>query len=126
MGADGVVGGAGHDGQGQEGRALRIDAEGYVTAGAQPFGGGNDERGEPVLVAPAPFGEPPRDRVPSPPADAASGRGLGLVPHCADAWGGWAVGGGPPDRGAGKLLWFEVGGNRKDRSGALTGRPPPE
>ncbi|WP_051753975.1 ATP-binding protein [Streptomyces achromogenes] len=75
---------------------------------------------------PAPFGEPPRDRVSSPPADAECGRGLGLVPHYADAWGGWPLGDGPPERGAGKLLWCEVGGNRADRSGPLTGHPPPE
>ncbi|MEV5344761.1 ATP-binding protein [Streptomyces achromogenes] len=75
---------------------------------------------------PAPFGKPPWDRVPSPPADAESGRGLGLVPCYAGAWAGWSVGDGPSDRGAGKLLWCEVDGNRADRSGPLTGHPPPE
>ncbi|MEU9342812.1 ATP-binding protein [Streptomyces sp. NPDC048278] len=59
---------------------------------------------------PAPFGAPPGDRVPLTPADAENGRGLHLVQAYADSWGGWAVGdGGPLDRGAGKLLWFEVG-----------------
>ncbi|MER5527118.1 ATP-binding protein [Streptomyces sp. NPDC002677] len=58
---------------------------------------------------PAPFGEPPWDRVPLAPADAEEGRGLHLVQEYADSWGGWPVGdGGPLDRGAGKLLWFEV------------------
>ncbi|MEW2303746.1 ATP-binding protein [Streptomyces sp. NPDC006655] len=59
---------------------------------------------------PAPFGGPPRDRVPSAPVDAEGGRGLGLVAECADRWGGWSLGESPLDRGAGKLLWFEVGG----------------
>ncbi|WP_316778944.1 ATP-binding protein [Streptomyces sasae] len=59
---------------------------------------------------PAPFGPPPRDRVPLPSADAEDGRGLHLVQEYADSWGGLSVGdGGPLDRGAGKLLWFEVG-----------------
>jgi anti-sigma regulatory factor (Ser/Thr protein kinase) len=58
---------------------------------------------------PAPFGEPPWDRVPLTPADAEEGRGLHLVQEYADSWGGWPIGdGGPLDRGAGKLLWFEV------------------
>ncbi|MGW4908147.1 ATP-binding protein [Streptomyces sp. NPDC004270] len=58
---------------------------------------------------PAPFGEPPWDRVPLAPADAEEGRGLHLVQEYADSWGGWPIGdGGPLDRGAGKLLWFEV------------------
>ncbi|MGP4045531.1 ATP-binding protein [Streptomyces sp. 2A115] len=58
---------------------------------------------------PAPFDEPPGDRVPPAPADAEGGRGLLLVQQCADVWGGWPVG----DKrygSAGKLLWFEVGG----------------
>ncbi|MGW1875822.1 ATP-binding protein [Streptomyces sp. NPDC001975] len=58
---------------------------------------------------PAPFGAPPWDRVALAPADAEEGRGLHLVQEYADSWGGWPVGdGGPLDRGAGKLLWFEV------------------
>ncbi|MER7836721.1 ATP-binding protein [Streptomyces sp. NPDC096040] len=60
---------------------------------------------------PAPFGEPPWDRVPFVPVEAERGRGLHLVQEQADSWGGWSTGdGGPLDRGAGKLLWFEVGG----------------
>ncbi|MFF7752466.1 ATP-binding protein [Streptomyces sp. NPDC007971] len=59
---------------------------------------------------PAPFGEPPWDRVPLTPADAEKGRGLHLVQRYADAWGGLALADSPLDRGAGKLLWFEVGG----------------
>ncbi|MGY4926071.1 ATP-binding protein [Streptomyces sp. 900105755] len=60
-------------------------------------------------LIPAPFGEPPRDHVPYVPADAERGRGLRLVQEYADSWGGLSVGdGGPLDRGAGKLLWFEV------------------
>ncbi|MFF9023104.1 ATP-binding protein [Streptomyces eurythermus] len=66
---------------------------------------------------PAPFGEPPSDRVSSPSADAECGHGLGLVPHYADAWGGWPLGDGPPERGAGKLLWFGVGGSSYDGHG---------
>ncbi|MEU8974311.1 ATP-binding protein [Streptomyces monashensis] len=58
---------------------------------------------------PAPFGEPPWDRVPLAPADAEQGRGLRLVQEYADSWGGLLVGDGPRERGAGKLLWFEVG-----------------
>ncbi|MEU6666164.1 ATP-binding protein [Streptomyces sp. NPDC046727] len=65
---------------------------------------------------PAPFGEPPWDRAPLPPADADSGRGLGLVPEYADSWGGWPLGDSPLGRGAGKLLWFEVGGARTPRT----------
>ncbi|MER5521009.1 ATP-binding protein [Streptomyces sp. NPDC002763] len=58
---------------------------------------------------PAPFGAPPSDRVTLAPADAEEGRGLHLVQEYADSWGGWPIGdGGPLDRGAGKLLWFEV------------------
>ena len=59
---------------------------------------------------PAPFGEPPKYQLPPLPADAECGRGLRLVPHYADCWGGLRVGDGPLERGAGKLLWFEVGG----------------
>ncbi|MFI2640443.1 ATP-binding protein [Streptomyces sp. NPDC018610] len=59
---------------------------------------------------PAPFGEPPGDRVPLAPADAEGGRGLRLVQEHADCWGGLPLGNGPLDRGAGKLLWFEVSG----------------
>lgn len=46
---------------------------------------------------------------------AVGGRGLFLVQEFADAWGGWSLGDGLLDRGAGKLLWFEVG--RGDRPG---------
>lgn len=59
---------------------------------------------------PAPFGGSGEDFVPLAPLDAGSGRGLRLVQECADSWGGWALGDGAPGRGAGKLLWFEVGG----------------
>jgi anti-sigma regulatory factor (Ser/Thr protein kinase) len=59
---------------------------------------------------PSPFGPPPRDRVPLAPADGEGGRGLRLVQEYADCWGGWPLGDGLLDRGAGKLLWFEVGG----------------
>ncbi|MER6688487.1 ATP-binding protein [Streptomyces minutiscleroticus] len=66
---------------------------------------------------PAPFGRPPWDRVPPPPADAENGRGLRLVQLHADAWGCRPLGGGPLGRDAGKLLWFEVGGPRKAMAG---------
>ncbi|MFD4597220.1 ATP-binding protein [Streptomyces sp. NPDC058464] len=59
---------------------------------------------------PAPFGEPPWNRVPPAPEDAEGGRGLCLVAEYADRWGGLALGDGPLERGAGKPLWFEVGG----------------
>ncbi|WP_020121234.1 ATP-binding protein [Streptomyces canus] len=58
---------------------------------------------------PAPFARPPGDRVPPAPMGAVSGRGLLLVQELADSWGGWSLGDGLLDRGAGKLLWFEVG-----------------
>lgn len=58
---------------------------------------------------PAPFARPPGDRVPLAPRGGASGRGLFLVQEFADEWGGWSLGDGLLDRGAGKLLWFEVG-----------------
>ncbi|WP_416985744.1 ATP-binding protein [Streptomyces sp. T028] len=54
---------------------------------------------------PAPFGEPPGDRLAPAPADREGGRGLYLVQEYADSWGGWPLGG-----GRGKLLWFAVGG----------------
>ncbi|MFE3033427.1 ATP-binding protein [Streptomyces canus] len=59
---------------------------------------------------PAPFGAPPGDRAPLAPPDGEGGRGLCLVQEYADCWGGWSLGDGLLDRGAGKLLWFEVGG----------------
>jgi len=59
---------------------------------------------------PAPFAKPPGDRVPPVTVEASGGRGLLLVQEYADFWGGWALGDGLLDRGAGKLLWFEVGG----------------
>ncbi|MEU9455185.1 ATP-binding protein [Streptomyces sp. NPDC048277] len=62
---------------------------------------------------PAPFGEPPWDRVRLAAPDAESGRGLRLVQEYADSWGGWSIGdSGPVDHAAGKLLWFEVGGRK--------------
>ncbi|MFE1315225.1 ATP-binding protein [Streptomyces sp. NPDC058755] len=63
---------------------------------------------------PAPFGEPPWDRVALAPAEAEKGRGLHLVQEYADSWGGLVLGDSPLDRGAGKLLWFEVGGRRAE------------
>ncbi len=59
---------------------------------------------------PAPFDTSPSDRVPLAPPDAEGGRGLRLVQEYADCWGGWPLSDGMLDRGAGKLLWFEVGG----------------
>ncbi|QKW27803.1 ATP-binding protein [Streptomyces seoulensis] len=59
---------------------------------------------------PAPFGEPPRDHVSPAPPDAEGGRGLHLVQAHAARWGGMSLGDGVLDRGAGKLLWFEVSG----------------
>ncbi|MFZ4139278.1 ATP-binding protein [Streptomyces griseoincarnatus] len=59
---------------------------------------------------PAPFGGAGDDSVPLAPLDSGSGRGLRLVQEYADSWGGWALGDGALGRGAGKLLWFEVGG----------------
>jgi anti-sigma regulatory factor (Ser/Thr protein kinase) len=64
---------------------------------------------------PAPFDQPPGVRVPPAPADALGGRGLVLVREYADCWGGWPLGDGLLDRGAGKLLWFEVGGRWERR-----------
>jgi hypothetical protein len=43
-------------------------------------------------------------------ADGDGGRGLHLVQEYADCWGGRPLGDGLLDRGAGKSLWFEVGG----------------
>ncbi|WP_329221166.1 ATP-binding protein [Streptomyces sp. NBC_01485] len=57
---------------------------------------------------PAPFAVPPGDRLLPGPVDGESGRGLYLVQEYADWWGGWPLG-----QGAGKLLWFEVGGRGK-------------
>lgn len=58
---------------------------------------------------PAPFAEPPDDRLPLSPGGGIGGRGLFLVQEFADSWGGWSLGDGLLDRGAGKVLWFEVG-----------------
>ncbi|WP_406352622.1 ATP-binding protein [Streptomyces sp. NBC_00658] len=60
---------------------------------------------------PAPFDEPSGGRSRPVSVDAVSGRGLLLVRAWADLWGGEALG-----RGAGKLLWFEVGA--RDQAGA--------
>lgn len=57
---------------------------------------------------PAAFDRQPSKRVPPPREDAEHGRGLHLVQHYADSWGGWPLGDGMLTRGAGKLLWFEV------------------
>ncbi|RPE43475.1 anti-sigma regulatory factor (Ser/Thr protein kinase) [Streptomyces sp. Ag109_O5-1] len=66
---------------------------------------------------PAPFGETPWDSARPATPDAEQGRGLHLVQEYADSWGGWPIGdGGPLDRGAGKLLWFEVGGWKAEGS----------
>jgi anti-sigma regulatory factor (Ser/Thr protein kinase) len=59
---------------------------------------------------PAPFSKSPGDRVQPVPVDAVGGRGLHLVQEYADSWGGWPIGDDLLGRGAGKLLWFEVGG----------------
>ncbi|MEU1510572.1 ATP-binding protein [Streptomyces sp. NPDC005811] len=56
---------------------------------------------------PPPFGERSGPVGPVP-AEADSGRGLFLVRHYAQAWGGYPLGGGPSGQG-GKLLWCEVG-----------------
>lgn len=58
---------------------------------------------------PAPFSGSGVESVPLAPPDAETGRGLRLVREHADSWGGWAFGDGTSGRGAGKLLWFEVG-----------------
>ncbi|MGW4888685.1 ATP-binding protein [Streptomyces murinus] len=63
---------------------------------------------------PAPFGEPPWDRVAVVEGEAEGGRGLRLVQEYADRWGGWPIGDGAWERGAGKLLWFEVGERRRE------------
>ncbi|MFF9755871.1 ATP-binding protein [Streptomyces sp. NPDC014344] len=59
---------------------------------------------------PSPSGRAGDDSAPLAPLDAGSGRGLLLVQEYADSWGGRALGDGALGRGAGKLLWFEVGG----------------
>ncbi|WOX10039.1 ATP-binding protein [Streptomyces sp. N50] len=62
---------------------------------------------------PAPFDKRPGEHLPPAPPDADNGRGLHLIQTYATSWGGWPIGdGGMLDRGAGKLLWFEVGGDR--------------
>ncbi|MET9774644.1 ATP-binding protein [Streptomyces sp. NPDC006367] len=58
---------------------------------------------------PAPFTEPPGERPSPAPAGADGGRGLHLLREYAHSWGAWSLGDGLPGRGAGKLLWFEVG-----------------
>lgn len=66
---------------------------------------------------PPPFDGPPAMGTPPPappPNDATHGRGLLLVRQCADAWGGWPLGGGRFGRSAGKLMWFEVGGAKSE------------
>lgn len=64
---------------------------------------------------PAPFDRPPGDRMPAAPGDAEGGRGLLLMQEYASSWGGWPLGDGLLDRGAGKLLWFEVEGGASGR-----------
>jgi anti-sigma regulatory factor (Ser/Thr protein kinase) len=60
---------------------------------------------------PAPFDKRPAEQLPPAPPDADNGRGLHLIQADATSWGGWPIGGGGlMDRGAGKLLWFEVRG----------------
>ncbi|CAL9454149.1 ATP-binding protein [Streptomyces sp. enrichment culture] len=59
---------------------------------------------------PSPSGGAGDDSAPLAPLDTGSGRGLLLVQEYADSWGGRALGDGALGRGAGKLLWFEVGG----------------
>jgi anti-sigma regulatory factor (Ser/Thr protein kinase) len=59
---------------------------------------------------PAPFDQLPGSRVAPVPVGADGGRGLLLVQEYADSWGGWPLGDDLLGRGAGKLLWFEVGG----------------
>ncbi|MGW0704943.1 ATP-binding protein [Streptomyces sp. NPDC002643] len=60
----------------------------------------------------------PEPSPPTPTDDDEHGRGLLLVQRCADRWGCWPLEGGtrglsgPPGRGRGKLVWFEVGGAR--------------
>ncbi|WP_432031658.1 ATP-binding protein [Streptomyces antibioticus] len=57
---------------------------------------------------PAPFADPPGDRLKVAPLDGEGGRGLQLVQEYADWWGGLPLG-----RGAGKRLWFEIGGRSR-------------
>lgn len=47
--------------------------------------------------------------------NAERGRGLLLMQEYASSWGGWPLGDGLLDRGAGKLLWFEVGAGLSGR-----------
>ncbi|WP_369246965.1 ATP-binding protein [Streptomyces sp. R41] len=67
---------------------------------------------------PAPFDKPPGDRVRPAREDAGGGRGLLLVQEYADSWGGWPLGDDLLGKGAGKLLWFEVGGPGAAPAGA--------
>ncbi|MFF4837158.1 ATP-binding protein [Streptomyces sp. NPDC001315] len=64
---------------------------------------------------------PPFDKGRGPlrpvPTEADSGRGLFLVSHYADAWGGYPLGGDLFGRG-GKLLWCEVGVQAMGRTAA--------
>jgi len=64
---------------------------------------------------------PPFDKNPGPlhpiPAEADGGRGLFLVCHYADAWGGYPLGDDLFGRG-GKLLWCELGTSAGDCAGA--------
>ncbi|MEU9369114.1 ATP-binding protein [Streptomyces avermitilis] len=67
---------------------------------------------------------PPFDKRPGPlrpvhpvHAEADGGRGLFLVCHYADAWGGYPLGGGLFGRG-GKLLWCEIGPQAAERVAA--------
>ncbi|MGX5184901.1 ATP-binding protein [Streptomyces avermitilis] len=67
---------------------------------------------------------PPFDKDPGPPhpvhpvhAEADGGRGLFLVTHYVDDWGGYPLGGGLFGRG-GKLLWCEIGPQAAERVAA--------
>jgi hypothetical protein len=70
-----------------------------------------------------PYIPPPFDRSSGPlrlapaPVEADGGRGLFLVCHFADAWGGYPLGGDLLGT-SGKLLWCELGVSAADRAGA--------
>ncbi|MDG9721746.1 MULTISPECIES: hypothetical protein [unclassified Streptomyces] len=66
----------------------------------------------------------PEELVPLASADAGSGRGLRLVQEYVDSWGGWSLGDELLGRGAGKLLWFEVGGRPAGAGGDVLSLRP--